>query len=72
MPDHSPSDVAQYVRSTARFLDLPLSDEQVERVAIHLARTRTMVEALHALQMLPEDEPSEIYLPAPFPEEDPG
>jgi hypothetical protein len=69
MPDATPNDVVDYVRTTARFLDLPLNEAQVSRVAVHLARTKTMVMALRDLPLQPDDDPPEIYSPAPFPEE---
>ncbi|HZE92420.1 MAG TPA: AtzG-like protein [Rhizobacter sp.] len=71
MPDPRSLDVTDYVRTTARFLELPLSDAQVERVAEHLARTRELVSALRATPLLPEDELAEIFQPAPFPAQDP-
>ena len=64
--------VTDYVRSTARFLDLPLDDAQVERVAAHLARTKALVALLRDTPLAPEDEPAELFRPAPFPDEDPA
>ena len=46
-------------------------DVQVQRVAAHLARTKAMADALAAVPLQPGDEPSEIFCPAPFPEEEP-
>ena len=66
-----PPDVLDYVRHTAQFLDLPLDDAQVGRVALHLARTRQMVAGLRHVPLLPGDELAEIFRPAPFPTEDP-
>jgi hypothetical protein len=63
-------DVAGYVRATAMMLDLPLDAAQVQRVATHLARTKVMAGALAALPLAPEDEPTEIFCPAPFPTEE--
>lgn len=63
----STEQVEEYVRVTARFLALPLDDEQVRRVAVHLQRTQAMAAGLQALPFEPELEPAEIYLPAPFP-----
>ena len=40
---------------------------QVQRVAVHLARTQAMVEALTLAPLHDELEPAEIYCPAPFP-----
>ena len=66
------AEVADYVRSAARFLDLPLDDAQVERVAAHLARTKAMVALLCDAPLAPQDEPAELFRPAPFPDEDPA
>jgi hypothetical protein len=67
----SADDLAGYVRATAGLLALPLDDAQVQRVAAHLARTKTMADALAAVPLEPADEPSEIFCPAPFPVEEP-
>ena len=63
----STKDTQDYVRSTARFLALPLDEAQVERVAVHLARTQAMVAALQAMPLPAEVETAEIFCPAPFP-----
>ena len=63
-------ELIDYVRTSARLLELPLDDAQVQRVAEHLARTKAMVAALQALPLAPGDELAEIYRPAPFPEQD--
>ncbi|HEV7915355.1 MAG TPA: DUF4089 domain-containing protein [Albitalea sp.] len=68
----TPTDVIDYVRHAAQFLDLPLDDAQVQRVALHLARTKAMVAALQALPLGPELELAEVFRPAPFPEADPS
>jgi len=68
----SSEETQDYVRSTARFLALPLSEAQVLRVAVHLERTRGMVAALQHVPLHPELEPAEIYCPAPFPPDDDG
>jgi hypothetical protein len=72
MNDTTPSDILDFVRASARLLDLPLDDAQVARVATHLARTRAMVAPLRLLPLVPDAEPAEIYCPAPFPAEDPS
>jgi hypothetical protein len=64
--------IAGYVRSAAHLLELPLDDAQVERVAGHLARTQAMAALLRDAPLLPEDEPAELFRPAPFPAEDPA
>jgi hypothetical protein len=61
------SEIQDYVRATARFLALPLDDMQIERVAEHLARTRSMMAALEAEPLHAEVEPAEVFCPAPFP-----
>ena len=65
-------DVIDYVRAAARLLDLVLDDAQVERVAVHLARTRAMADTLRTVSLGPHDDPAEIFQPAPFPPEDPA
>ena len=66
-----PTDVSDYVRSAARFLDLPLDEAQVQRAAAHLARTHALAAQLHDAPLADALEPAEIYCPAPFPAEDP-
>jgi hypothetical protein len=66
-PAGVPPEIEDYVRSTARFLALPLDDGQVQRVAAHLARTKLLADSLAAVPLEPELEPPEIYCPAPFP-----
>jgi hypothetical protein len=63
-------DLIDYVRATARVLELPLDDAQAQRVAMHLARTRAMADALSAVPLGAHEELAEIYCPAPFPSED--
>jgi hypothetical protein len=59
--------IEDYVRVTARLLALPLADDQVARVATHLARTQGLAAGLQALDLPPELELAEVYCPAPFP-----
>ncbi len=68
--DSELSTTADYVRATAAFLNLPLDEARVARVAAHLARTKAMVAALQALPLEPEAEPAEVFRPAPFPDHD--
>jgi hypothetical protein len=71
MSTTSPNDdTADYVRSAARFLDLPLDEAQVQRVAGHLARTKAMVALLRDAPLADDLEPAEVYCPAPFPDDD--
>jgi hypothetical protein len=65
------SAIADYVRSSARLLDLPLSDPQVERVGVHLERSSAIAALLNGVPFGPADEIAEIFRPAPFPAEDP-
>lgn len=63
----SPHDIEPYVRSAAQLAALPLDDAQVQRVAVHLARTKLLADSLLAVPLPPETEPAEVYRPAPFP-----
>lgn len=58
-------DVLAYVKAAALAVSLPLSDEQAQRVAMHLARTVALARQLDAFEMDVADEPAEIYRPAP-------
>ncbi|MRD48659.1 DUF4089 domain-containing protein [Caenimonas koreensis] len=60
-------DLLVYVKAAAAVLELPMDDERVAAVAAHLARTAAMARQLQAADIAPEDEPAEIYRPAPFP-----
>ena len=66
-PPLSPAELADYVRASARLLALPLEAAQIERVAVHLARTQSMAALLHAAEIAPHDEAAELFCPAPFP-----
>lgn len=68
---HDPNPIAGYVRAAAQLLALPLSDAQVERVGVHLARTAALAAALQQAPLDAHDEPAQIYEPAPFPAADP-
>jgi hypothetical protein len=70
MADPTTSDVIDYVRSSARLLELPLTEAQVERVALHLARTRAIAALLRDVPLASHDEIAEVFRPAPFPAED--
>jgi hypothetical protein len=63
----SPQDIEQYVRSAAAMAALPLDDAQVQRVAVHMGRTKLLADSLLAVALPPETEPAEVYRPAPFP-----
>lgn len=60
-------DIERYVRSAAQMAALPLDDAQVQRVAVHLARTKALSDSLLAVPLPEETEPAEVYRPAPFP-----
>lgn len=60
-------DIERYVRSAAQLAALPLDDAQVQRVAVHLARTKALSDSLLAVPLPEETEPAEVYRPAPFP-----
>jgi hypothetical protein len=63
--------IAGYVRAAAQLLALPLSDAQVERASVQLARTAALAAALQQAALDAHDEPAQIYEPAPFPATDP-
>jgi hypothetical protein len=63
----TPEDIERYVRSAAQMAALPLADAQVQRVAVHLARTKTLADSLLAFPLPDDTEPAEVYCPAPFP-----
>ena len=69
-PTRDTAVAADYVRSAARLLDLPLDEAQVQRVAAHLARTRAMAALLRDAALADDLEPAGIYCPAPFPDVD--
>ena len=59
--------ILTYVKAAAAMLELPLDDEQAGRVAVHLARTAALAAQLDAVAMGVDDEPAQVYCPAPFP-----
>ena len=59
--------VLTYVKAAAAMLELPLDDEQAGRVAVHLARTAVLAAQLDVVAMGVDDEPAQVYCPAPFP-----
>lgn len=60
-----------YVQAAAQLLALPLDDTRAQAVAQHLGRTQAMAQQLEALAMPLEQEPTELFCPAPFPPTDP-
>ncbi len=61
------ADLLAYVEASAALLALPLEAARAQRVAQHLARTAALAALLDGVPLRPEDEPAEIYRPAPFP-----
>ena len=64
------SQVFQYVQAAAVAVGLPLDAARAQAVAQHLGRTVALARLLETAPLAPEDEPAEIYRPAPFPTED--
>ena len=64
--------VIQYVKAAARALELPLDAARAARVADHLARTAALAKVLESAPLGAEDEPAEVYRPAPLPQGEPG
>jgi len=65
-------DLLAYVNSAAQLLHLPLTPERAAAVAQHLARSAAIAQALGAAPLEAEDEPAEIFRPAPFPHPEDG
>lgn len=59
-----------YVTAAARLVGLPLDATRAQSVAMHLGRTAALARALESATLVVDDEPAEIYCPAPFPPED--
>ena len=59
--------VLTYVKAAAVALDLPLDEARARRVAEHLARTAALASLLETAPMGVEDEPAELFRPAPYP-----
>jgi hypothetical protein len=64
------SEVLAYVKAAAQAVGLPLDEAAAQRVAGHFSRTVALARLLERAGLLPEDEPAELYRPAPFPAED--
>ncbi len=56
-----------YVQAAAGAVGLPLDEMRVRSVAVHLGRTAAMARLLDEAELGPQDEPAEIFRPAPFP-----
>jgi hypothetical protein len=63
-------EVLAYVKAAARAADLPLDEAAAQRVAGHFSRTVAIARLLERAELAPEDEPAELFRPAPFPAED--
>jgi Protein of unknown function (DUF4089) len=61
-----------YVRVAADMQGLVLDDTHAAAVASHLALAGGMAALLHAADLGCEDEPAQVYCPAPFPDAEPG
>ena len=59
--------LSDYVRSAANLLDLPLAEDRIKRVAMHLGNTAAMARLLDTVPLDFHDELAEIYSPAVFP-----
>lgn len=66
----SEDEVLAYVRAAAGMVDLPLDAQRAQAVALHLGRTAALARLLEQAPLAPEDEPAEVYCPAPFPQDD--
>lgn len=64
------TEVLNYVKAAALALGLPLDEARAQAVAAHFGRTAAMARLLAAAPLAAEDEPAEVYRPAPFPAED--
>jgi hypothetical protein len=64
------SEVLAYVKAAAQAVGLPLDEAAAQRVAGHFSRTVALARLLERAGLSPEDEPAELYRPAPFPAED--
>jgi hypothetical protein len=56
-----------YVSTTAAAIGLPLDAARISQVAAQLQRTFAVAVPLMQYPLAPEDEPAEIFRPAPFP-----
>ena len=61
------AEVIAYVKAAAVVMQLPLVEARALRVATHLARTAALASQLESLPLDVNEEPAEIYSPAPFP-----
>ena len=59
--------IADYVKSSAALLGLPLDAAQLARVTVHMQRTAEFAALLQAVDLPVSEELAEIYCPAAFP-----
>jgi hypothetical protein len=60
-----------YVHAASRLAGLSLHAARADAVAGHLHRTAALARLLEQPALAPEDEPAELYCPAPYPVENP-
>ncbi len=60
--------VLDYVKAAAALAGLPMDEARAKRVAAHLARSAELAALVQAAALDLEDEPAEVYRPAPFPD----
>lgn len=63
----SEDEMLAYVQAAAALLQLPVDAARAQQVALHLGRTAAMARLLDQVPLTPEDEPAQVYSPAPFP-----
>lgn len=62
----SDEDVLAYVQAAAKAMALPMDEARARAVALHFGRTVAIARALDAVPLAPDQEPAEIFRPAPF------
>jgi hypothetical protein len=67
-----PAEVLNYLKAAAMMLDLPLDADRAARVAAHMTRTAALAGLLDAVAIAVDDEPAELFRPAPFAPLEPG
>lgn len=63
-------DTLAYVKAASQMLGLKLDEARALRVVEHFERTQALAATLENVPLAPEDEITEIYRPAPFPDEE--
>lgn len=59
------TDCLAFVQVSAKALSISLDAVSAARVAAHLQRTAAMAKLLENANLIPEDEPAEIFCPKP-------